>query len=77
MKDKLYKNHHRGIYYRLRAFFFIFVLAAGAIAVAVIPTYIAIKENIKEPTRAAEEEVESDNTDDNGGEEINASLTYL
>ena len=77
MKDKLHKNHHRGIYYKVKAFFFIFVLLAGALAVAVIPTYIVIKENIKEPSRAAQEEPEKDNQDDNGGEEINASLTYL
>ena len=77
MKDKLYKNNHRGIYYRVKAFFFIFVLFAGAMAVAVIPTYIVIKESVKEPTHAESEKVDDDNqNEDNGDEDIDASLTY-
>lgn len=56
MKDKLYKNNHRGIYYRLKAFFFAFAIFSGAMAVAVIPTYIALKDNVKEPTHAQVEE---------------------
>ena len=74
MKDKLYKNNHRGIYYRVKAFFFIFALFAGAAAVAVIPTYIAIKENVKEPTHA---EVEEQQEDNEGEEAIEADLAYL
>ena len=74
MKDKLYKNNHRGIYYRVKAFFFIFALFAGAAAVAVIPTYIAIKENVKEPTHAEVEE----QSEDNEGEEVEEpTLAYL
>ena len=77
MKDKLYKNNHRGIYYRVKAFFFIFALFAGATAVAVIPTYIAIKESVKEPTHAEVEDVENQNEDNDGDEEvIETSLTY-
>ena len=74
MKDKLYKNNHRGIYYRVKAFFFIFALLAGAMAVAVIPTYIAIQENVKEPTHAQVEEVEENET---SGEDVDSSLTYM
>ena len=78
MKDKLYKNNHRGIYYRVKAFFFIFALFAGAMAVAVIPTYIAIQEHVKEPTHAETEEVEETEDESNDGEEeaIEANLTY-
>ena len=78
MKDKLYKNNHRGIYYRVKAFFFIFALFAGAMAVAIIPTYIVIKESVKEPTHAEVEEVEDQKEDNDGGdEEIDTSLTYI
>lgn len=74
MKDKLYKNHHRGIYYRVKAFFFVFALFAGAMAVAVIPTYIAIKENVKEPTHAQVEEVEQEEENE---EDVESSLRYM
>ena len=76
MKDKLYKNNHRGIYYRVKAFFFIFALFAGAMAVAIIPTYIVLKDNVKEPTHAQVEEEVEDNQEDNSEEEIDSSLTY-
>lgn len=77
MKDKLYKNNHRGIYYRVKAFFFIFALFAGATAVAVIPTYIAIKESVKEPTHAEVEDAQEQQEDNDGDEEvIDASLAY-
>ena len=56
MKDKLVKNHHRGIYYRARAFFLFFVVLASGVTVAIIPTYIALKgTNNKEATRAVNE----------------------
>ena len=77
MKDKLYKNNHRGVYYRVKAFFFIFALFAGAMAVAIIPTYIAIKESVKEPTHAQVEEAEEQDESSEGEESIDASLTYL
>ena len=77
MKDKLYKNNHRGVYYKAKAFFFIFALLSGAMAIAIIPTYIAIQETVKEPTHAEVEEVEQENEDNDGGEEGESSLTYL
>lgn len=58
MKDKLYKNNHRGIYYRIKAFFFVFVLFASAMAIAVIPTYIVIKDSAEQSTKAEPEVVE-------------------
>lgn len=61
MKDKLYKNNHRGIYYRVKGFFFAFALFAGAMAIAVIPTYIFIKDSVKEPTHAEVEKVDEEN----------------
>ena len=72
MKDKLYKNNHRGIYYRLKAFFFAFAIFSGAMAIAIIPTYIVIKDNIKEQTNAESEKIEEDNPE----EEIEL-LSYL
>ena len=76
MKDKLYKNNHRGIYYRVKAFFFIFALFAGAMAIAIIPTYIVIKDSVKEPTHAqVEEEVEEDREQEESEEQ--ALLAYM
>ena len=72
MKDKLYKNNHRGIYYRLKAFFFAFAIFSGAMAIAIIPTYIVIKDNFKEQTNAESEKIEEDNPE----EEIEL-LSYL
>ena len=63
MKDKLYKNNHRGTYYRVKAFFFVFVLFASMMAVAMIPTYIVIRESVKEATKAEPEVVEVDDHD--------------
>ena len=75
MKDKLYKNHHRGIYYRIKAFFFIFVLFAGAMAVAVIPTYIALSAHTSESTHA-EQEVVDENENNDPEEEVDSSLHF-
>ena len=76
MKDKLKKNHHRGVYYRVKAIFFVFAVFTGAIAVAVIPTYILIKENVKEATIA---EIEDSGEDSENEIENNQNniLNYL
>lgn len=64
MKDKLVKNHHRGIYYRARAFFLFFVVFASAVTVAIVPTYIALKGTVKkEATRAVNEQEVQDEKD--------------
>ena len=63
MKDKLHKNNHRGIYYRVKAFFFVFVLFASAMAIAVIPTYIIITDRAEQSTKAEPEVVEVDDHD--------------
>ena len=78
MKDKLYKNNHRGIYYRVKAFFLAFAIFAGAAAVAVIPTYIALKDSIKEPTHAEVEKVDEEDEDTEQEEiETNILLSYM
>ncbi len=77
MKDKLYKNNHRGIYYRMKAFFFIFALSAGAMAVAVIPTYLSLKGNAKEPTHAEVEEAPKEEEQEEETEVLDSSLTYM
>ena len=79
MKDKLYKNHHRGIYYRVKIFFFIFAVFSGAMAIAIIPTYLVLKEGVKEPTHATVEEVVEDPKEDHNPEEApeQTLLSYL
>lgn len=76
MKDKLYKNNHRGVYYRVKAFFFAFALLSGAMAIAVIPTYMVLKDSVKEPTHAEVEEVEKEEKEDSE-EDLTSSLTYM
>ena len=76
MKDKLYKNNHRGIYYKVKAFFFVFVIFATAMAIAVIPTYIAIKDNSEQSTKAEPEVVEVEQEDQPEEGEDNPSLSY-
>ena len=77
MKDKLYKNNHRGIYYRVKAFYFVFALFAGAMAVAVIPTYLSLKNSVKEPTHAEPEEVEKDKEKEEDNPVVDSSLAYM
>ena len=58
MKDKLVKNHHRGIYYRMRKMS-LFILAGFTFAAAiVVPTYINAKKSIETEKKAAREYVE-------------------
>ena len=78
MKDKLYKNNHRGIYYRIKALFFVFVLFASAMAIAVIPTYIVLKDTTKEASKAEPEVVETVEQEEetNDENEESPSLSY-
>ena len=76
MKDKLYKNHHRGIYYKVKAFFIAFVLLVTMTAVSVIPTYIIIKDHAKEQTNATQEVVDEEPQEDNSEEDPEELLTY-
>lgn len=79
MKDKLYKNNHRGIYYRVRAFFFAFVLFASASAIAVIPTYIIVNGANNEATLAEQKEENNDEEKDleeNGEDDVDSSYAY-
>ena len=75
MKDKLHKNNHRGIYYRVKAFFFVFVLFASAMAIAVIPTYIIITDRAEQSTKAEPEVVEVEQEESEESEE-NPPLSY-
>ena len=75
MKDKLHKNNHRGVYYRVKAFFFVFVLFASAMAIAVIPTYIVIKDSAEQSTKAEPEVVEVEQEESEESEE-NPPLSY-
>ena len=75
MKDKLYKNHHRGVYYRVKAFFISFVLVCSGLAVAVIPTYIILNDTAKQTTKAEPEVVEKEEENDEPKEEY--PLAYM
>lgn len=50
MKDKLYKNKHKGKYYRSRKAIFVFVAVASAFTAVSIPTYINL--NYRAPVKA-------------------------
>ena len=76
MKDKLHKNNHRGIYYKMKAFFFVFVLFASAMAIAVIPTYIVIKDSAEQSTKAEPELVEVEEIEESEESEEANSLSY-
>ena len=76
MKDKLHKNNHRGIYYKMKAFFFVFVLFASAMAIAVIPTYIVIKDSAEQSTKAEPEVVEVEEIEESEESEEANSLSY-
>ena len=77
MKDKLHKNNHRGVYYRVKAFFFVFVLFASAMAIAVIPTYIVIKDSTEQSTKAEPEVVEVEEQEEDSEESEEATpLSY-
>lgn len=77
MKDKLYKNNHRGIYYRIKGIFFAFVLLVSSAVVAIIPTYIALTSNVKEATLAETEiEEEKEDTPLDQEEHVSQYLNY-
>ena len=76
MKDKLHKNNHRGIYYRVKTFFLVFVIFASAMAIAIIPTYIAITDNSEQTTKAEPEVVEVEEQDEPEESEDDQPLSY-
>ena len=59
MKDKLEKNHHKGIYYKTKKFFLTSALTASLFTVIFVPTYIAIRNSENQKMQKAEEEVET------------------
>ena len=69
MKDKLVKNNHHGLYYKVRNFFIGFV-ALGCLVVAVaVPTYISIQ-NSQQSVKAEGDSQEENNDDLEGIESI-------
>ena len=76
MKDKLYKNNHRGIYYKVKAIFFVFVVFASAMAIAVIPTYIVLKDSAEQSTKAEPEVVEVEEQEESQESEEATPLSY-
>ena len=64
MKDKLSKNNHSGMYYKVRNFFLGFAaVACLGIAIA-IPTYISVQ-NHKEAQTKADAESEQKGSEEN------------
>ena len=76
MKDKLHKNNHRGIYYKVKAIFFVFVVFASAMAIAVIPTYIVLKDSAEQSTKAEPEVVEEEEKGQSEESEEATPLSY-
>lgn len=63
MKDKLHKNHHKGIYYKSRQFLITSVICALGVAVVAVPTYIVIDNYHTAQITKAEEEKENNGSD--------------
>ena len=71
MKDKLVKNHHKGIYYRTRQILVGSAVAIGVGAMVAVPTYITINQNEQLRVKAQEVEVVEDNENNEQNEELN------
>jgi len=72
MKDKLVKNHHKGIYFTLRKMTLVLVASATFVVAVVVPTYIVSTLSKNKKAGIAEEEPAVTQpllTDDNGGED--------
>ena len=61
MKDKLRKNHHKGMYYRIRNFLTTTVLFATLGLLVGIPTYFSVTAHNKTNAESEEVEVVEDN----------------
>ena len=77
MKDKLIKNHHKGIYYKTRQVFVGSIIAAAGFAVVAVPTYITMNSNAATlaQTQDNDDEDENKNKEENPAE-IKALLSY-
>ena len=71
MKDKLVKNHHKGIYFALRKWTLILLAGATFIVAIVVPTYIVSNLGTNQRPLIAEEEpaVTEPVEEDNSGKE--------
>ena len=71
MKDKLVKNHHKGIYFTLKRWTLVLLASATFIVAIVVPTYIAAHMTVGKQASVAEEEpavVEVAKDDEDDGE---------
>lgn len=65
MKDKLYKNHHKGLYYKARRVGLVSVVVFSGIIAVSVPTYINITREqaaLAEKEKQEEEIIEENNT---------------
>ena len=79
MKDKLYKNNHKGIYYHFRTFLLSFVIFSGVLTAIFIPTYISVTRTSKTAHAESEKEDNSGEVveqEDNAQDEINSLLAF-
>jgi len=77
MKDKLYKNHHKGVYYRFRAFLFSIVAILGISGSVLLPVYI--NSSYTKAAHATDENLvdeDDDNNSDNNLESYNSLLAF-
>ena len=74
MKDKLYKNGHKGLYYKVRRFFLASIISATVIAGVSVSTYIAYRQSVKAETNEEEISVSETTEADNG--ETNSLLNF-
>ncbi len=61
MKDKLVKNHHKGIYYKSRQVFVGTIIAAAGFAVVAVPTYITMNANTATMAQTQNDDEDEDN----------------
>lgn len=69
MKDKLYRNNHKGVYYKARRFMLTFSLVVGFGTMISVPTYIATTQ-ISKDTIAEEVNDVEETTEENSNEEL-------
>ena len=61
MKNKLVKNHHKGIYYKTRHFLIGSAVFVAGLAVVAIPTYITINSQINASLAKEDEDDDKNN----------------
>lgn len=77
MKDKLIKNHHKGIYYRMKNLGITTAVVLGVGFVVAVPTYNAIKASEDLKVQAQNEEVPEENEKEESEKEIKEVVNNL